>query len=149
MTSQWKLLLHDHAQSLCMLTLEFKCHLRFCSSQEVNVSLSHSTVLHYIRFSLSHPEIHTYLGLCLIFHTWSRTVLGFTQPMSPKRRGLVSLHPSVARLFYRPVKFHPRSSWVGQALWFGKSDGSAPVDPATAAFDMSIPAQAVRPQHVF
>ena len=31
-----------------------------------------------------------------------------------KRSGLVGLHPSVARLFYRPVQFHPRSFWVGQ-----------------------------------
>ena len=36
-----------------------------------------------------------------------------------KRSGLVGLLPSVARLFYRPVQFHPRSSWVGQALWCG------------------------------
>ena len=61
-----------------------------------------------------------------------------------KRSGRVGLHPSVARLFYRPYSFIP--GLLGSARPFG---GSAPVDPATAAFDMSIPAQAVHSQHVF
>ena len=37
----------SQGQASCLLTLEFKCHLRYCSSQEVDVSLSHSAVLHY------------------------------------------------------------------------------------------------------
>ena len=40
--------MRSQRQASCLLTLEFKCHLRYCSSQEVDVSLSHSAVLHYI-----------------------------------------------------------------------------------------------------
>ena len=40
--------MRSQGQAFCLLTLEFKCHLRYCSSQEVDVSLSHSAVLHYI-----------------------------------------------------------------------------------------------------
>ena len=40
--------MRSQGQASCLLTLEFKCHLRYCSSQEVDVSLSHSAVLHYI-----------------------------------------------------------------------------------------------------
>ena len=40
--------MRSQGQASCLLTLEFKCHLRYCSSQEVDVSLSHSAVFHYI-----------------------------------------------------------------------------------------------------
>ena len=36
---------------ICLLMPEFKCHLQFHSSQEVDVFLSHSAVLHYINWS--------------------------------------------------------------------------------------------------
>ena len=39
--------MRSQGQASCLLTLEFKCHLRYCSSQEADVSLSHSAVLHY------------------------------------------------------------------------------------------------------
>ena len=38
----------SQGQAFCLLTLEFKCHLQYCSSQEVDGSLSLSAVLHYI-----------------------------------------------------------------------------------------------------
>ena len=40
--------MRSQGRASCLLPLEFKCHLRYCSSQEVDVSLSHSAVLHYI-----------------------------------------------------------------------------------------------------
>ena len=40
--------MRSQGQASCLLTLEFKCHLPYCSSQEVDVSLSHSAVLQYI-----------------------------------------------------------------------------------------------------
>ena len=43
--------MRSQGQASCLLTLEFKCHLRYCSSQEVDVSLSHSAVLHYITWT--------------------------------------------------------------------------------------------------
>ena len=42
----------SQGQASCLLTLEFKCHLRYCSSQEVGVSLSHSAVLHYTQIQV-------------------------------------------------------------------------------------------------
>ena len=44
--------MRSQGQASCLLTLEFKCHLRYCSSQEVDVSLSHSAVLHYMFVSI-------------------------------------------------------------------------------------------------
>ena len=40
--------IHSQGKAFCLLMLEFKCHLWHCSSQEVDVSLSHSVVLHHI-----------------------------------------------------------------------------------------------------
>ena len=53
MTSQWQFdnccyaTMWGQGQAFCFLTLEFNSHLRYCSSQEVDVSLSHSAVLRY------------------------------------------------------------------------------------------------------
>ena len=62
-------------QASCLLTLEFKCHLRYFNSQEVDVSLSHCAVLHYIiaTFSTSnlfnlHLFWYVLLILCWICH---------------------------------------------------------------------------------
>ena len=56
--------LWHHNDNCCyttMFTLEFKCHLRYYSSKEVDVSLSHSAVLHYIS---------EFLTLGLSHHIW-------------------------------------------------------------------------------
>ena len=53
--------MRSQGQASCLLTLEFKCHLRYCSSQEVDVSLSRSAVLHYIS---------EFLTLGLNQHVW-------------------------------------------------------------------------------
>ena len=55
--------MRSQGQVFCLLTLEFKCHLWYCSSQEVDLSLSHSAVLHYI-FNISivkHPTENHWL----------------------------------------------------------------------------------------
>ena len=39
---------HSQGKALCLLMLEFKCHLPYCSSQEVDMSLSHTAVIHNI-----------------------------------------------------------------------------------------------------
>ena len=44
--------MRSQGQASCLLMLEFKCHLRYCSSQEADVSFSHSVVLHYILFQI-------------------------------------------------------------------------------------------------
>ena len=55
-------------EPFCLLMLEFKCHLRYCSSQEVDVSLSHSAVLHY---TLPEPML-TYHQRCSVAFSWGQ-----------------------------------------------------------------------------
>ena len=76
-------------------------------------------------------------------------VLGFTQPMSPRGAVLwVCIH-QLPGFSIAPYSFIPCLLGSARPFGAGDFDRSAPVDPATAAFDMSIPAQAVRSQHVF
>ena len=64
----------SQGQAFCLLTLEFKCHLRYCSSQEVDVSLSHSAVLHYMNiiFMLISLQSNIYTSNQEPFRCWTR-----------------------------------------------------------------------------
>ena len=67
--------MRSQGQASCLLTLEFKCHLRYCSSQEVDVSLSHSAVLHYIGSGN---------GICRCqFINWTTADLLLIEPLLP------------------------------------------------------------------
>ena len=73
--------MRSQGQASCLLTLEFKCHLRYCSSQEVVMSLSHSAVLHYTLFqamTLVSCDTKPLPETLLISHQWGSQKSNFT-----------------------------------------------------------------------
>ena len=71
-TSQWHCCyatMHSQGQAFCLPTLEFKCHLRYCSSQEMDVSLNNSAglILYYHKGSTLHKATTVRDPLLMIF----------------------------------------------------------------------------------
>ena len=77
-------------------------------------------------FCIHDTYIHTYPGLRLIFHTRSRTVLGFTQPMSPRGAVLWACIHQLPGFSIAPYSFIPGLLGSARPFGAGNLDGSAP-----------------------
>ena len=78
--------MRSQGKTFCLLMLAFRCHLRYCSSQEVDVSLSHSAVLHYISEFLL-------LGWVNTFGFQHKTMIATARHSVPRNQWFYRLFP--------------------------------------------------------
>ena len=95
-----------------------------------------------------HPSID--IVVYVSFSTWGvGRFLASHSLCLQEERSYGSTSISCQAFFIAPYSFIPDLLGSARPFGAGDFDGSAPLDPATAVFDMLIPAQAVRSQHVF